>query len=148
LFIRETNEHIATWEGHKYTKEEALVASGIQNIQWTTSFENVFNTLMALSEEVYLNTNEHLRADTNVETRDARFIKSCKEKYPLHHYHRAAPLMHRLRAIKEPEEINQMQIACDITEKGFRRILNFVKPGVKEYEVEAEFIHEFLMKRS
>ena len=148
LFIRETNEHIATWEGHKYTKEEAFEASGIQNIQWTTNFENVFNSLMALSEETYLNTNEHLRADTNVETRDARFIKFCKERYPLHNYHRAAPLMHHLRAVKEPEEIDQMQIACDITEKGFRRILKFVKPGVKEYEVEAEFIHEFLMNRS
>ena len=148
LFIKETNEHIATWEGHKYTKEEAFEASGIQNIQWTTSFESVFNSLMALSDEVYLNTNEHLRADTKVESRDARFIEFCKETYPLHNYHRAAPLMHRLRAIKEPEEINQMQIACDITEKGFRRILKFVKPGVKEYEVEAEFIHEFLMNRS
>jgi len=132
LFIKETNEHIATWEGHKYTKEEAFEASGIQNIQWTTSFESVFNSLMALSDEVYLNTNEHLRADTKVESRDARFIEFCKETYPLHNYHRAAPLMHRLRAIKEPEEINQMQSACDITEKGFRRIIKFVKPGVIE----------------
>lgn len=148
LFIRETDEHIATWEGHKYTKEEAFDASGIQNIQWTTNFESVFNSLIALSEEVYLNTNEHLRADTKVETRDARFIKLCKDRYPLHNYHRAAPLMHQLRGIKEPEEINQIQIACDITEKGFRRILKFVKPGVKEYEVEAEFIHEFVRNRS
>ncbi|MFC0263368.1 aminopeptidase P family protein [Fontibacter flavus] len=148
LFLRETNEHIAIWEGHKYTKEEALAVSGIQNIQWVANFDQVFNTLMALSQLVLLNSNEHLRADIQVESRDARFIKKCKERYPLHHYHRVAPLMHQLRAVKEREEIDQMQIACDITEKGFRRILSFVKPGVTEYEIEAEFIHEFIRNRS
>jgi Xaa-Pro aminopeptidase len=148
LFLRETNEHIAVWEGHKYTKEEAEEASGITNIQWLSNFDNVLNSLMALSEHVFLNTNEHLRAAVIVETRDARFIKSCKERYPLHQYHRVAPLMHALRAVKEKEEIAQMQLACDITEKGFRRILNFVKPGVTEYEIEAEYIHEFVRNRS
>ncbi|TVP52906.1 MAG: aminopeptidase P family protein [Mongoliibacter sp.] len=148
LFLRETNEHIAIWEGHKYTKEEALEASGIENIQWVENFEQTLNTLMSLSENVFLNTNEHLRAGVIVETRDARFIKSCRERYPLHNYHRVAPLMHQLRAVKEKEEIDQMQIACDITEKGFRRILSFVKPGVTEYEIEAEYIHEFIRNRS
>ncbi|AFL84450.1 Xaa-Pro aminopeptidase [Belliella baltica DSM 15883] len=148
LFLRETNEHIAIWEGHKYTKDEALEASGIQNIQWLANFDQVLNTLMSLSENVFLNTNEHLRADVQVESRDSRFIKTCKERFPLHTYHRVAPLMHQLRAVKEQEEINQMQIACDITEKGFRRILSFVKPGVTEYEIEAEFIHEFIRNRS
>lgn len=148
LFLRETNEHIAIWEGHKYTKEEALAVSGIQNIQWVANFDQVLNTLMSLSQHVLLNTNEHLRADIQVETRDARFIKKCKDRYPLHHYHRVAPLMHQLRAVKEQEEIDQMQIACDITEKGFRRILSFMKPGVTEYEIEAEFIHEFIRNRS
>src|SRR5690554_606254 len=148
LFIRKTNEHIAIWEGHKYTKEEAFEASGIKNIQWVENFEGTLNSLMALSENVYLTTNEHLRAEVKVETRDARFIKYCRERYPLHHYHRAAPIMHQLRAVKEPEEIDQLRIACDITEKGFRRILQFVKPGVMEYEIEAEFVHEFLMNRS
>jgi len=148
LFIRKTNEHIAIWEGHKYTKEEAFEASGIKNIQWVENFEGTLNSLMALSENVYLNTNEHLRAEVKVETRDARFIKYCRERYPLHHYHRAAPIMHQLRAVKEPEEIDQLRIACDVTEKGFRRILQFVKPGVMEYEIEAEFVHEFLMNRS
>lgn len=148
LFLRETNEHIAIWEGHKYTKEEAFEASGIQNIQWVANFDQVLNTLMALSEHVFLNTNEHLRADVQVESRDRRFISSCKERYPLHTYHRVAPLMHQLRAVKEQEEIDQMQIACDITEKGFRRIISFVKPGVTEYEIEAEFIHEFIRNRS
>ena len=148
LFIRKTDEHIAVWEGHKFTQEEAYEASGIKNIQWVESFDSLFNSLMAFSENVYLNTNEHLRAEVRVETRDARFIQYCQERYPLHHYHRAAPIMHRLRAVKEAEEIDQLRIACDITEKGFRRILNFVKPGVMEYEIEAEFIHEFLMNRS
>lgn len=148
LFLRETNEHIAIWEGHKYTKEEAFEASGIVNIQWVNNFDSVFNTLMALSQHVLLNTNEHLRADIQVETRDARFIKKCKERYPLHHYHRLAPLMHQLRGVKEQEELDQMQIACDITEKGFRRILSFVQPGVTEYQIEAEFIHEFVRNRS
>lgn len=148
LFLRETNEHIAIWEGHKYTKEEAFGVSGVDNIQWVSNFENVLNSLMALSDHVFLNANEHLRASVIVETRDARFVKSCKERYPLHQYHRVAPLMHQLRSVKEKEEIDQMQIACDITEKGFRRILSFVKPGVTEYEIEAEFIHEFIRNRS
>ncbi len=148
LFIRETNEHIAVWEGHKYTKEEAKAASGISNIQWFNNFESLFSILITLSDHVFLNTNEHLRADVKVQSRDARFIKACKERYPLHHYHRLAPLMHHLRAVKEKEEIEQLQVACDITEKGFRRILSFVKPGVTEYEIEAEFIHEFVRSRS
>lgn len=148
LFLRETSELIAIWEGHKYTKEEAEAASGIKNIQWLSSFDQIFGTVMALSERVYLNTNEHLRAGVVVETRDARFINSCKEKFPLHKYERAAPLMHELRGVKEQEEIDQLQIACDITNKGFRRILKFVKPGVTEYEIEAEYLHEFVRNRS
>jgi Xaa-Pro aminopeptidase len=148
LFLRETNELIAVWEGHKYTKEEAEAASGIKNIQWLANFDQVLNTVVMLSERIYLNTNEHLRAGVIVETRDTRFINSCKEKFPLHTLGRAAPIMHELRGKKEKEEIDQLQIACDITEKGFRRILSFVKPGVTEYEIEAEFLHEFVRNRS
>lgn len=148
LFLRETNELIAVWEGHKYTKEEAEAASGIKNIQWLSNFDQVLNTVVSLSERIYLNTNEHLRAGVVVQTRDARFIKSCKEKFPLHTYDRAAPIMHELRSKKEKEEIDQLQIACSITEKGFRRILSFVKPGVTEYEIEAEYLHEFVRNRS
>jgi Xaa-Pro aminopeptidase len=148
LFLRETNEHIAVWEGHKYTKEEAEAASGIKNIHWLSDFDQIFNSVMALSERVYLNTNEHLRAGVVVETRDARFIKSCKERFPLHEYERLAPIMHELRGAKEQAEIDQLQIACDITEKGFRRILQFVKPGVTEFEIEAEYLHEFVRNRS
>lgn len=148
LFVTETNENIAIWEGHKYTKEEATEASGIETVFWLSQFEQVFNTLMAEAEYVYLNTNEHLRAASTVETRDLRFINWCRTKYPLHKYERIAPVMHQLRAIKSPHEIEAIQTACDITEKGFRRILEFVKPGVMEYEVEAEYVHEFIRNRS
>lgn len=148
LFVKETNEHIATWEGHKYTKQEAQEVSGIQNVQWLSEFEKIFALLVFESENIYLNTNEHTRASVEVETRDARFIKHCKEKYPLHTYKRLAPIMHRIRAIKGTWEIFLMKKACQITEKGFRRILNFIKPGVWEYEIEAELIHEFVRNRS
>ena len=148
LFLRETNEEIAIWEGHKYTKEEAREASGIQTILWLAQFEQTLKALMAQAECVYLNTNEHLRASTEVETRDARFVRWCMEKYPLHHYERLQPLMHRLRAVKSDLEIELLQKAVDITGLGFKRILKFVKPGVMEYEVEAELIHEFLRNRA
>ncbi|HNP18086.1 MAG TPA: aminopeptidase P family protein [Fulvivirga sp.] len=148
LFLKETNENIAIWEGHKYTKEEATETSGVKNIMWLSQFENVFNTLMAEAEFVYLNTNEHIRAVVEVQTRDRRFIDWCKDKYPLHKYERSAPIMHSIRAIKGPHEIEALQIACDITEKGFRRILSFVEPGVTEYEIEAEYLHEFVRNRS
>src|SRR5690606_3061800 len=150
LFVREVNEQIATWDGHKLTKEEAHEVSGIETILWTSDFQRIFNTMMVMGgvEHVYLNTNEHYRADVLVESRDSRFIKWCKEKYPLHQYTRVAPLMSKLRAVKSRYEIEQMQEACNITEKGFRRILKFVEPGVKEYEIEAEFVHEFLRNGS
>jgi Xaa-Pro aminopeptidase len=150
LFVRETNEQIATWEGHKLTREEAREVTGIETILWTSDFQRIFNTMMVMGgvEQVYLNTNEHYRADVLVESRDSRFIKWCKEKYPLHQYTRIAPLMSKLRAVKSRYELEQMQEACNITEKAFRRILKFVKPGVKEYEIEAEFVHEFVRNGS
>ena len=148
LFIRETNETIAIWEGEKLTKEKARKLSGIENIQWITAFDAVFHRLVQQAEHLYLNTNEHLRAEISVETRDARFIKKCQNHYPLHRYERLAPLMHQLRMIKSNEEIKMLQKACDITEAGFRRILGFVKPGVGEWEVEAEYVHEFLTSKS
>ena len=148
LFIRETNETIAIWEGPKHTKAQARELSGIKNIQWLSHFDAVFHRLAQQTEHLYLNTNEHLRSSTSVETRDARFIKKCLSHYPLHKYERLAPLMHQLRAIKSSEEIKMLQKACDITEAGFRRILNFVQPGVGEWEIEAEYIHEFLRSKS
>ena len=148
LFLKKTNEHIAVWEGHKYTKEEAREASGIQTIMWVDDFEQTFNTLMAEADCLYLNSNEHIRAVVTVETRNARFTKWCQNQYPLHAYRKVAPLMHQLRAIKSTHEIDQMATACRITEEGFRRILGFVKPGVWEYEIEAEYLHHFIANRS
>jgi len=148
LFLRETNEEIAIWEGHKYTKEEATKASGVKTVMWLSDFEQTFKALMSRAKNVYLNTNEHLRASTPVETRDARFIKWCRAHFPLHHYVRLAPLMHHLRAVKNQLEIDIIRKACSITESGFRRVLKFVSPGVKEYEIEAEWIHEFIRNQS
>jgi Xaa-Pro aminopeptidase len=146
LFLRETSELISVWEGHKLTKEEAREQTGIETILWVSDFQKVLHMLMVMGdvEHVYLNTNDHYRADAVVESREARFVKWCKDKYPLHKYERLAPILHRLRSVKSKEEIQQLQTACDITEKGFRRVLKFVKPGVIEYEIEAEWIHEFL----
>lgn len=150
LFLRETSEHIARWEGHKLTKQEAREATGIETIMWVSDFKKLFNTMMVMGdvEHVYLNTNDHYRAEIPVESRDSRFIKWCKEKYPLHRYERLAPVMHGLRSIKSDYEIELLQRACDITEKAFRRVLKFVKPGVFEYEIEAEYAHEFLRNGS
>lgn len=150
LFLRETNDTIATWEGHKLTKEEARQLTGIETVLWTSEFHRVFNTMMVMGgvEFVYLNTNEHYRAEVIVQTRDSRFIAWCREKYPLHKYERLAPVMSKLRAIKSKYEIELMQKACNITGSAFQRVLKFVKPGVKEYEIEAEFMHEFLRNGS
>jgi len=148
LFIRETNENIATWEGAKYTKQLAKDTSGIETIYWLHQFDKIFETLMVECEYVYLNTNEHTRAVIDVETRDARFIKKCKSQFPLHKYERSAPIMHHLRAIKHPIEIELLKKAISITEKSFLRILNFVKPGVMEFEIEAEYTHEFVRNRA
>ena len=148
LFLRETNETIAIWEGEKLTKAKAFETSGIKTVYWLTQFPTIFKQLMAEAEGIYLNTNEHLRAKTEVETREDRFIKQVKADYPAHHVYKSAPILHKIRSIKEAAELTLMQTACDITEKGFRRVLDFVKPGVWEYEIEAEFAHEFLRNRS
>ena len=148
LFLREPTEHIAIWEGKKLTKEKATELSGIKKVMWSHQFDAVFHRLVQQAENIYLNTNEHLRAEVSVESRDLRFIRKCKNSYPLHKYERLAPLMHQLRMIKDPEEIKIIQHACDITEAGFRRVLNFIKPGVGEWEIEAEFIHEFTRRKS
>jgi Xaa-Pro aminopeptidase len=148
LFLRETNETIAIWEGEKLSKESAFETSGIRTVYWLDQFETIFKQMMSEAERVYLNTNEHLRAKVEVETRDARFLKWCQEEYPLHRYERVTPIMHDLRSVKEEEEIALLQTACDITEKGFRRVLDFIEPGVMEYEIEAEIIHEFVRNRA
>ena len=148
LFLKETNEQIAIWEGQKYTKEEATRISGIKSIYWNNEFDTIFKTLPIQADHIYLNTNEHLRASTPVETRDIRFLKWCKESFPLHNYERLAPVMHHLRAVKSQTEVDLIKRACQITEKTFLRLLGFIKPGVWEYEIEAEICHEFMRNRS
>lgn len=148
LFLKETNDHIAVWEGEKLTKEKAFETSGIKTVFWLHELDKVLFEIMTLAEKVYINTNEHYRANVDTETREARFIKALQKKFPAHTYLRSQPILQYLRSIKEPEEIALIQKACDITEKGFRRILRFVKPGVAEYEIEAEFIHEFTRNRA
>jgi Xaa-Pro aminopeptidase len=148
LFLKETNDHIAVWEGEKLTKEMAFETSGIKTVYWLQDMEKVLFELMTQAETVYVNTNEHYRASIQTETRDARFIKWLKEKYPAHEYKRCQPIIQRLRSVKEPQEIALIQKACDITEKGFKRALGFIKPDVTEYEIEAEYIHEFKRNRS
>lgn len=148
LFLREPNEHLKIWEGHKLSKEEASELSGIKNVKWLSQWPGVFHALMCEVEHVYLNSNEHKRAVVEVETRDARFVAACKAKYPLHDYRRLARLMHRLRAEKGEYELDLLRKAIEITDAGFRRVAKFVKPGVTEYEVEAEFAHEFTRNRA
>ncbi|MBN9295121.1 MAG: aminopeptidase P N-terminal domain-containing protein [Flavobacteriia bacterium] len=148
LFLRETSEHIAIWEGEKLTKEAAFEVSGIKTVYWTHQFEMIFRQLMAEAEGIYLNTNEHLRHSVEMETREDRFIKKVKAQYPAHQVYKSAPILHRIRSVKEKEELDLMQTACDITKKGFERVLKFTRSGVWEYELEAEFIHEFIRNRS
>lgn len=148
LFLRETSEEIAIWEGHKHTKEEGREISGIQNIKWNQDFEKTLYTLLAETEHIYLPTNEHIRNASLVETANDRFIKNCMSKFPLHKYERLAPIIYDLRSIKNEIETRLIEHACHITEQGFRRILDTVGPGVWEYEVEAEYAHVFLSNRS
>ena len=148
LFLKETNDHIAVWEGEKLTKERAFDVSGIKTVIWLQDFHKTLKEIMAYSETMYINTNEHYRATIETETREARFVKWWKENYPAHKVEKSNPILQRLRSVKEQEELDLIQKACNITEKGFRRVLNFVKPNVTEYEIEAEFIHEFVRNRS
>ncbi len=148
LFLKETNEHIAIWEGKKLTKEKAYETSGIKDVFWLKGFEKKLEELMAKFDLVYLNKNIHSRSASSVETRDDRFRSMIKNKYPNKKIKEIAPLMHNIRVVKSKEEVGLIQKACDITEKGFRRILPFIKPGVMEYQIEAELIHEFISSRS
>lgn len=148
LLLRATNEKIAIWEGHKYTVEEARAQTGIKTILWLDEFGMVAPMLMNHAQHVYLNLNENDRCAWNVPYKDLRFANEWKAKYPSHNYERSGPIMAQLRAIKSQDEVKQMQVACDITDKAFRRVLNFVKPGVMEYEIEAEIIHEFIRNRA
>lgn len=148
LFIRETNEHIAVWEGEKLGKDDARKLTGIARVEWTSAFDSISHRLMPQADRVLLETNEHSRATLLIETRNARFIKSCQAIYPLHRYERLAPIMHRLRMIKHEAEVQMIKRACEITGAGFNRLLGFIKPGVGEWEIEAELLHEFVRSGS
>ncbi|TAE89697.1 MAG: aminopeptidase P family protein [Bacteroidetes bacterium] len=144
LFIKRTNEHIAVWDGHKYTKEEATTASGIKNIFWMDEFDGLMRAVINMADTVYLNTNENDRASNTVAYKDLSFAKQMKERFPLHQFERAAPILQRLRSVKHPLEVAYMKHAIEISNKMFHRVMKFVKPGVKEFEIEAEVIHEFV----
>lgn len=148
LFVRETSELIAIWEGAKFSQQEARDLSGIGTVLWTTSFEATIKRLVPQCEHLYLNSNEHLRQHNEVETREDRKNKELRAQYPLHSVKRSAPIMHRIRSRKTQEEVAQMKRAIAITGKAFERVCGFVKPGVKEYEIEAEITHEFLRNGS
>ena len=148
LFLKETNEHIAIWEGEKLTKERAFEVSGIKSVIWLQDFHKTLKEIMAYADTIYINTNEHYRAAVETETREDRFIKWWKNEYPAHKVEKSNPILQRLRSVKDQIELDLIQNACNITEKGVRRLLNFVKPGVTEYEIEAELAHEFLRNRS
>ena len=147
LFLREPNEHLKIWEGYKHTKEDARKISGIKNVQWLSEFPATFRSLMLESDAAYLNSNEYKRANVEMETRDVRFILQCQQDYPLHDFRRLAPLLHQLRVTKTDLELDLLKEAMDITAKGFRRMLRYVKPGVTEYEVEAELAKEYIKRR-
>ncbi len=148
LFIRETSEHIAIWEGYKYTIEHAREVSGIKTIYWTKNFDSILKVIGFEADNLYLNTNEHFRSSSEVQTRDAKFILQMQQLFPLHKYERSALIMHKIRTVKNAIEVDLLREAVRITELGFRRVLGFVKPDVQEYEIEAEFIHEFTRNRS
>jgi len=148
LFVRETNDHIAVWEGEKLTKETAFETSGIKTVYWLQDLEKILFEMTSYCDTFYINTNEHYRANVETETREDRFTKWLKAKYPAHAVAKSNPILQRLRAVKDPIELDLMQQACNITEKGFRRILKFIKPAVWEYEIEAELLHEFVRNRS
>ncbi len=148
LFLRKTNEHIAIWEGHKYTKDEARETSGIQSIFWVEEFKNILPILMHHSANVYINLNENDRFSTEVIYRDERYANELKSKYPNHTYERSGPIMAKLRSIKSETEVKLIRQACDITDKAFRRVLQMTRPGIMEYEIEAEIIRTFIANRA
>ena len=148
LFLRETTEHIRVWEGDKLTIEQAQKATGVKTVLWNHEFPLLLRTLGMQADTIYLPINEHVRASQSVETADLRFVKHCQSLFPLHHYERLAPLIYELRCVKSPLEIALLQEACAMTDAGFRRLLGYVRPGVWEYEIEAELAHEWMRRRS
>lgn len=144
LFLRETSEEIAIWEGEKLTIEQAQAATGIETVRWTTAFRPALRRLARNVDTFFLNYNEHPRNGNLVKGVDDRFREECQMRYPNHRYERLAPMLHRQREVKHPIELELLKTACEITDRGFRRLLDFVKPGVLEYQIEAEMIHEYV----
>lgn len=148
LFVKKTDKNIQIWEGPKLSKEDARSISGIEKILWLNEFEPTLKEITSQNNGIYLNKNEHYRNNSETQTREDRFISKFKKEYPTHSVYRSNPILQQIRSIKDPLEINQIKKACDITEMGFRRILKFIKPGIWEYEIEAELLHEFISNRS
>ena len=148
LFVKKTDKNIQIWEGPKLSKEDARSISGIEKILWLNEFEPILKEITSQNNGIYLNKNEHYRNNSETQTREDRFISKFKKEYPTHSVYRSNPILQHIRSIKDPLEINQIKKACDITEMGFRRILKFIKPGIWEYEIEAELLHEFISNRS
>ncbi len=144
LFILKPDKTIERWEGHKLSREEAREISGIKNIQWLEEMDLLLRDAVLHSEKIFVNTNEYLKLSEEATDKSKRFLSDLKEKYPLHEYKRLAPLITGLRVVKEPEEIEIIKKACQVTGNAFMRVLKFVDSGVYEYEVEAEITHEFL----
>lgn len=144
LFVKRTNETMEIWNGHKYTLDEAREVSGVANVFWYDEFDSLMKATINMAEHVYLNLNENDRASNPAPYRDHTFALNMRQRFPLHKFERAAPILQRLRSIKSPLEIEVMRTAISCSEKMFARVLRFVKPGVMEYEVEAEVIHEFV----
>ena len=147
LFLREPSEHLRIWEGFKHSKEDARKISGVASVHWLSEFPVLFRILMSEAKVACLNNNEHNRASDEVETREMRFINQVRRDFPLHKIDRLAPHLHELRFVKHPLEIDLIRTAVDVTTKGFRRVLRMIKPGVREYEVEAEYSKEFIRRR-
>jgi len=147
LFVRQPNERLATWEGHKLSKEEARAISGVEKVRWLSDLPGVLHGLMCESERIHLNANEHERAGSDVEPRDLRLARELIARYPLHRFERLQPLLRQLRAVKSAAEVELMRQAVAITDAGLRRVLSVLRPGVMEYELEAELVGEFTRRR-
>ncbi len=148
LVLTRPNELKEKWDGHRLRAQEATAISGITNIVWLDSLEGILQPMIHLAENIYLNSNENDRKSSQVPVRDYRYAAEMRQRYPLHNYKRSARILKELRAIKTPQEVEVMQQAMNITEVAFRRLLSFIKPGVMEYEIEAEIMHSFLSQRA
>lgn len=148
LVLVRPNELKEKWDGHRLRKDEALAVSGISTVVWLDSLEAMLQPWIHDVTNIYLNTNENNRKSSLVPVRDYRYAEEMRSRYPLHNYLRAAVIFKQLRAVKTPDEVKVLQQAIDITEKTFRRLLAFIRPGVWEHEIHAEILHEFLRNRA